>query len=109
MSKSESKQVESKQVESKQVVRKLTIKDCMVEIELLTTRVKNLEEKRGPKSQREMTEDDAWSILTGENKTLSHKEAASKLGLSYGQVYSCRGCYTFKKIHDEILEQKKKK
>jgi len=88
---------------------KVTIKSLMIEIEQLTERVKKLEEKRGPKSTREMVEDDARRILTGDLAEFSHKEAASELGLSYGQIYSCRGGYTFKKLHEEILEQKKKK
>ena len=88
---------------------KVTLKDLVTEIELLTERVKKLEEKRGPKSTREMVEDDAKRILTGDLVDFSHKNAASELGLSYGQIYSCRGGYTFKKLHDEILEQKKKK
>lgn len=65
-------------------------------------------DRRGPKSQREMTDSDARAILpTGEHEKLSHKEAAEKLGLSYAQVYSCRGQYTFKHIHKEIAEKLK--
>ena len=53
---------------------------------------------RGPKSTKDMTEDDARRIMTGDLKDSSHKLAATTLGLSYGQVYSCRGGYTFKKL-----------
>jgi hypothetical protein len=88
---------------------KVTIKDLVKEIELLTERVKKLEEKRGPKSTREMDESDARRILIGDLVDFSHKDAAAELGLSYGQIYSCRGGYTFKKLHDEILESKLKK
>lgn len=59
------------------------------------------EEKRGPKSSREMTEEDARRIILGDLKDLSHKAAAEKLGLSYGQVYSARGGYTFKNVIEE--------
>ena len=60
---------------------------------------------RGPKSTREMTEDDARRIILGDLKDLSHKKAAQKLGLSYGQIYSARGGYTFKKITEAKLKK----
>jgi len=53
-------------------------------------------------SQREMTDDDARRIMAGDLKDTKHKEAGEKLGLSYGQIYSCRLCYTFKHIHKEL-------
>lgn len=56
---------------------------------------------RGPNSQREMTEDDAKRISTGDLKDFSHKDAAIELGLSYGQVYSARKGFTFKEIYKE--------
>lgn len=58
--------------------------------------------KRGPKTERSMTDADAWMVKFGALKLpVSHKEAAEKLGLSYGQVFSCRGSYTFKGVkHD---------
>lgn len=56
---------------------------------------------RGPDSTREMTEDDARSILLGELKDASHKDAAKQLGLSYGQIYSARKGFTFKAIYKE--------
>ena len=56
---------------------------------------------RGPDSQREMTEIDARMILLGELANASHKEAAERLGLSYGQVYSARKGFTFKGIYKE--------
>jgi hypothetical protein len=64
----------------------------------LETKINTLSVKKGPASTREMTVEDAEKILTGEHKELSHKIAAEKLGLSYGQIYSCRGGYTFKNI-----------
>jgi hypothetical protein len=48
-----------------------------------------------------MTEEDARRVLMGDLKDESHKAAAEKLGLSYGQVYSCRGGYTFKAVYKE--------
>jgi len=77
-------------------------------IEKLQARVDELEVKRGPKSSREMTEVDARRVLDGDMAKISHKVAAEKLGLSYGQIYSCRGGYTFRKIHDEIRAARKK-
>ena len=63
-----------------------------------------LNDRRGPKSEREMTDDDARKIMIGEFKNLSHKDAAEKLNLSYAQIYSCRKCFTFKHIHREIAK-----
>jgi hypothetical protein len=53
---------------------------------------------RGPKSERAMTDEDAQRVKFGDLKELGHKEAAAKLGLSYGQIYSCRGGYTFNHV-----------
>ena len=50
---------------------------------------------RGPKSERSMTDEDAWRVKFGDLKGMKHKEAAAACGLSYGQVYSARGEYTF--------------
>ncbi len=62
-----------------------------------------LTDRRGPKSQREMTDDDAKRILKGgDMASMSHKDAAAALGLSYAQVYSCRGGFTFKHIHKAL-------
>jgi hypothetical protein len=77
----------------------------------LTARVLQLQERLAvletPKpsnnaSQREMTDDDARRIMNGDLKDVKHKEAAEKLNLSYGQIYSCRLGYTFKAIHKEL-------
>jgi len=56
----------------------------------------------GPKSQRKLDEDLARDILFGEDKDLTVKEACQKYGLSYGQVYSVREGYTFKKVQIEF-------
>ena len=69
-------------------------------IESLEKEVKELKvsggKNRGPKSTRDMTEDDARRVVFGDLKKASIKKAAEVLGLSYGQVYSARGGYTFK-------------
>lgn len=58
---------------------------------------------KGTASTREMTDDDARRIMKGGDlETVSHKAAAETLGLSYGQVYSARGGYTFKHIAKEV-------
>jgi hypothetical protein len=77
--------------------------------EQLLERIEQLEEalrkKRGTASTREMTDDDAKRVLSGDLREVNHKNAAEKLGLSYGQVYSCRLEYTFKHIHKELKKQ----
>jgi hypothetical protein len=90
----------------------MKLAEVVAKIVALETRVAELEEnakkladRRGPKSDREMTDDDARSIMgEGENAKLSHKAAAEKLGLSYAQVYSCRKGFTFKHIHKELQD-----
>lgn len=76
-------------------------------LDAIATRVQALEEASKPtnKSDKEMTDADALAILTGEHKDLKHNDAAKKLGLSYGQIYSCRGEYTFRHIHKTLKEQ----
>lgn len=72
----------------------------------LEERVALLEEKvaaikvrdRGPKSERSMTDEDAQRVKFGDLKDQSHKQAAEALNLSYGQVYSARGGYTFNHV-----------
>ena len=60
---------------------------------------------RGPKSKRDMTREDAWQVRFGPLAKTSTKEAAKKLGLSYGQVYSARGEYTFKDVTEDEFEE----
>lgn len=76
-------------------------------MEDLCKRVEALEQasKATNKSEREMTDEDAYKILTGELASLKHNDAAKKLNLSYGQVYSCRLEYTFRHIHKKLAEQ----
>lgn len=71
--------------------------------EALTARVEALErgsgaKQRGPKTDRAMTDEDAFRVKFGDLKSKNHKEAAEATGLSYGQVFSCRGGYTFKHV-----------
>lgn len=61
---------------------------------------------RGPKSEKTMTDDDARRVISGDLKDVPHKDAATQLGLSYGQVYSARKGFTFKPIHKEIRDAK---
>lgn len=80
------------------------IYETLAKIEDLGEKVSQLTTPRA-NQQREMTDEDAKRILTGDCKDLKHNEASVKLGLSYGQVYSCRGQYTFRHIHKEMMEK----
>lgn len=52
-------------------------------------------------TKRNMTDADALRVLNGDLKELDHKAAAEAIGLTYAQVYSARGGFTFKHvIHD---------
>lgn len=52
-------------------------------------------------TKRNMTDADAHRVLNGDLKDQDHKQAAETAGLTYAQVYSCRGGFTFKHvIHD---------
>lgn len=88
-------------------VKNLSLKELNELVAQLVAKVEELEGKIQPQrneAQREMTDDDARNILTGELKDAKHKDAATQLGLSYGQVYSCRLEFTFKHIHKEMRE-----
>jgi predicted Zn-dependent protease len=78
------------------------IESLVARITKLEEQVKKLEEPKTKTSDREMTDDDARNVLSGSLKDAKHKDAAEKLGLSYGQIYSCRLGYTFKNIHKEM-------
>lgn len=60
--------------------------------------------RSGPKSIRQMTDDDAKRIMLGDLKAESHTKAAETLGLSYGQIYSARKGFTFKAIYQEMVK-----
>ena len=90
----------------------MSTKQVEVKIEELVERIAQLEkivaelstklEKPTNAAAREMTDADALRIMTGDLKDKKHNDAAKELGLSYGQVYSCRGEYTFKHIHKQL-------
>lgn len=82
-----------------------SIAELRLAVETQNGRIAALEEllegkQRGPKTERPMTEADAYRVKFGDHRALKHKEAAAALGLSYGQVFSCRGGYTFKHVKD---------
>lgn len=85
-------------------VRSLTQKELVALVLDLKARVEKLETPKNTASGREMTDDDARRILTGDLSSVKHKDAAEKLGLTYGQVYSCRLEFTFKNIHKEMKD-----
>lgn len=55
-------------------------------------------------TKRNMTDEDALRVMTGDLKDLSHKDAAEKIGLTYAQVYSCRLEFTFKHVHKNLRD-----
>ena len=77
--------------------KKATLAEAVAKINEIVQKVNSIKVRdRGPKSSRAMTAEDAKRVQKGGDlEKLSHKEAAAKLGLSYGQVYSARGGYTF--------------
>ena len=85
----------------------LSLKVLAAKINEIVVAVNALEQpaarNRGPRSEGEMTEAQALSIQC-EDGGLSHKAAAEKYGLSYGQVYSARNGYTFKTAHKEAKD-----
>jgi hypothetical protein len=98
-------------MEQAQVKKSPTLVEIVASIEAMTAtlatigaRIDALEQASKPvaKSDKDMTDDDARSVLNGETKDMKHNDAAKKLGLSYGQVYSARLGYTFKHIHKEL-------
>ena len=75
------------------------LKELVAKVNELIEKVNSIKVRdRGPKSERAMTDEDAYRVKFGDLKEVDHKPAAAKLGLSYGQVYSCRGGYTFNHI-----------
>ena len=66
--------------------------------------VASVSRNRGPASEKVMSEEDARQVMLGDLKGDSHKEAAEKLGLSYGQIYSARKGFTFKPVYKEMID-----
>lgn len=86
---------------------KININELIEQIASLTERIIKLEAQLEPKrneAQREMTDDDAKQILFGDLANDKHNSVASILGLSYGQIYSCRKEFTFKHIHKHMKD-----
>lgn len=78
----------------------------VLELEARIAKLEEINEKRsGPKSDREMTEDDARRVILGDLKDMSHTKAAETLNLSYGQIYSARKGFTFKKVNQEAAKK----
>lgn len=95
----------------------LTMKDLQAQIEelkeIITAQGAQIEalksqgfsgRDRGPKSEGEMTEEHAIRVMLGDLREMSHKDAALELKLSYGQIYSARKGYTFKKIYQRMIK-----
>lgn len=89
-------------LETTQLGPKATMAELIQRVNELTEKVNAIKVRdRGPKSERSMTDEDAQRVKFGDLVDASHKEAAAELGLSYGQVYSARGGYTFTHIKKE--------
>lgn len=54
--------------------------------------------------KRNMTDADAERVLVGDLVSMEHKDAAEVIGLTYAQVYSCRGGFTFKHVHKKLRD-----
>lgn len=90
-----------------ETIAKMTMAELTKLVLELQARVEKLEQPKTTNSSgKEMTDDDARRILTGDLASTKHKDAAEKLGLTYGQVYSCRLEFTFKNIHKEMKDNK---
>jgi hypothetical protein len=87
----------------------MNIAELQLAVATLTERIAKLEaaqtRDRGPKSEKEMTEKDAFRVKFGDLKDTKHKAAADLLKLSYGQIFSCRGGYTFKQVTKDWKEK----
>ena len=88
------------------VQQQLTLKEMNELIPTLVARITALEstvkELTTKPETVEMTDDHARRVLNGDLKDKSHKDAAAALNLTYGQVYSARLEFTFKKIHKDL-------
>lgn len=83
------------------------IDQLVAQIASLEARIVELEKKTTvvKVESKEMTDDHARRIMSGDLKDKKHKDAAEALGLTYGQIYSCRLGFTFKHIHKEMKEK----
>lgn len=78
----------------------------------LTARIEKIEtlvlaRNASAATKRNMTDEDALRVLTGDLRDMSHKEAAEKIALTYAQVYSCRLEFTFKHVHKDLRDNVK--
>lgn len=89
---------------SNETVTKMSIVELTALVLELQQRVNELTAPKQTSTGKEMTDDDARRILTGDHAATKHKQAAEALGLSYGQIYSCRLGFTFKHIHKEMRD-----
>ena len=88
--------------ETKTAAPKPTIESLAARLDALEEKVSKIRTRdRGPKSTRTMTDQDAFDVKFGQFAKLGHKAAAEATGLSYGQVYSARGGYTFTHIESD--------
>lgn len=99
---SESQVEKIRSMTNKQVIEAITALEQQVAE--LTTKVAELSAPKTKTEGKEMTDADAERILNGDLKDKKHKEAAEALGLTYGQIYSCRLEFTFKPIHKKLKE-----
>jgi len=90
-------------------VKTLSLKELTILVMQQAATIVELQQAIQPKrneATREMTDADAQRILTGDLATAKHKDAAAQLGLSYGQIYSCRLEFTFKHVHKAMKDAK---
>lgn len=87
------------------VDRDVRLADYSARIEKLETLV--LARNASAATKRNMTDEDALRVLTGDLRDVAHKDAAEKIGLTYAQVYSCRLEFTFKHVHKDLRDNVK--
>lgn len=92
-----------------EATRSMTTKELIAAVFDLQARIEKLEQPKSTTSSgKEMTDDDAYKVIFGDMSSVKHKDAADKLGLTYGQVYSARLGFTFKNVHKQGATEGKK-
>ena len=91
-------------------VTKMSTAEMINAIVLLQQQVSELSAKvNAPKPEsKEMTDEHAERVTYGDLAEKKHKDAAEVLGLTYGQIYSCRLGFTFKDVHKKAKDEGKK-
>ena len=79
------------------------LSDLRSEVLVLRLEVQRLNGTFRSTGIKAMTENDARRVVFGDLANVPVKDAAEKLGLSYGQVYSAKNGYTFKTVYAEKL------